>query len=76
MPSVHLEPLDEDVVGLERVVRVARERRSSGDAATTWAFAVVATPSSAQLPIAHHLPAASASAAMWQARIRPPASDG
>ena len=33
-----------------------------GDAAARWALAVVATPSSAQLPIAHHLPAAAASA--------------
>ena len=47
-----------------------------GDAAARWALAVVATPSSAQLPIAHHLPAAAASAAIWLARVSPPASDG
>ena len=47
-----------------------------GDAAATCALAVVATPSSAQLPIAHHLPAAAASAAICSARVSPPASDG
>ena len=44
--------------------------------ATTCAFAVVATPSSAQLPITHHFPAAAASDAIWHARVSPPASDG
>ena len=49
---------------------------SSSEAAATCALAVVATPSSAQLPIAHHLPAAAATAAICVARMSPPASEG
>ena len=37
--------------------------------------AVVATPVSAQVPMAHHLPHASAMEAMVRARVSPPASD-
>ena len=37
--------------------------------------AVVATPVSAQVPMAHHLPHASAMEAMVRARVNPPASD-
>ena len=44
--------------------------------ATTCRLPAVATPSSAQLPIAHHLPAASASAPICRALPSPPASDG